>query len=865
MLGLFEEDTSLFTGYVNGLLAACRRVVDCETALSVAIQTLSQKLQEYETLNFPLGRDDSILASTLKQFAQTMEEVSSVYTAHSTQLNDLMVQPLSSFTNGDLSEITNMKALQRMIEQEHDNAIVKYCRVSKKKENETKARIDANDELYSCRKKLLQNSLNYYNSLNLLQYKRTTNLLQPMLGFFQAQLMLFRLGKETLTRQTEEYLGNITESVQSVHSEMGQLSQRSSDKMQEITENSTYYYMPEPTPDMQMQSRPVNTGLSQIAGYLMIRSKSGLTHRWDRQYFFTQGGNLMSNAKGQIAGSLVLDLDGCTVNAAEVDDRRFIFQITRPEDTKKLVTLQCMSESDRAEWITTIRNISSGFYMPENKHQGNIPQAQGVGDARSRAFSAPPTAGTTHGGGGGGEGIITTPTGGTRPKQPMSLSNVPQKQRADSFQHSGKESSRSSDTSCSSSQDIPATPPPSPLDSVLSTTPIQFDMISPSEEQPPPMTRYAPPTREGSQRRINPFGDKEPRPIQIVGSTDPVGYVQMYSLRFLGSMEVRRDKGLDIVMDTIRKIMAARAIHNIFKMTELNLVVTSQSIRLLDSAKQVIKAHHDLTDVSFWAAHQENKRLFAFITRQQGARQQSQFICHVFEADVGAEEICQAISLAADIAFQALLQQRTTALAVGQDKGDSPNLGLASSSPPTSQFNQPPFHTKELNQTLSQQPGHQTLQPSEAHLQLGQAQMQPSPVQLQPSQTQLLPSQTHLQPSQTQLLPSQVQLQPSQTQFEPSQTQFQHNPQIHHSQPPAHPSQPSGFIPVHTMPSVDPHSNQHFAGPANNSNSNKNNSTYAGSAYVPQVPIASGLEGLNLGKGVEGGYDNSKALDESDA
>ena len=57
----------------------------------------------------------------------------------------------------------------------------------------------------------------------------------------------------------------------SVHSEMGKLAQESSDKMQEIQENSVYYFMPEPTPDMQMQPRLVKTNLSQIAGYLMIR------------------------------------------------------------------------------------------------------------------------------------------------------------------------------------------------------------------------------------------------------------------------------------------------------------------------------------------------------------------------------------------------------------------------------------------------------------------------------------------------------------------------------------------------------------------------------------------------------------------
>ena len=50
--------------------------------------------------------------------------------------------------------------------------------------------------------------------MNMLQYKRTTGLLEPMLGFFQAQLSLFRMGKETLNKQTEEYLSDITTSVQ---------------------------------------------------------------------------------------------------------------------------------------------------------------------------------------------------------------------------------------------------------------------------------------------------------------------------------------------------------------------------------------------------------------------------------------------------------------------------------------------------------------------------------------------------------------------------------------------------------------------------------------------------------------------------
>lgn len=58
-------------------------------------------------------------------------------------------------------------------------------------------------------------------------------------------------------------------------------------------------------------------------------SKTGLvSSSWERQYFFTQGGNLMQQARGEVAGGLVTDLDNCSVMAVDSDDRRFCFQVT---------------------------------------------------------------------------------------------------------------------------------------------------------------------------------------------------------------------------------------------------------------------------------------------------------------------------------------------------------------------------------------------------------------------------------------------------------------------------------------------------------------------------------------------------------
>lgn len=77
-------------------------------------------------------------------------------------------------------------------------------------------------------------------------------------------------------------------------------------------------------------------------------SKTGLvSSSWERRYFFTQGGNLMQQGRGEVAGGLVTDLDNCSVMAVDCDDRRFCFQVTS-FDGKKWVA-ECFRRTfDRA-------------------------------------------------------------------------------------------------------------------------------------------------------------------------------------------------------------------------------------------------------------------------------------------------------------------------------------------------------------------------------------------------------------------------------------------------------------------------------------------------------------------------------------
>ena len=54
---------------------------------------------------------------------------------------------------------------------------------------------------------------------------------------------------------------------------------------------------------------------------------------------------------------------------------------------------------------------------------------------------------------------------------------------------------------------------------------------------------------------------------------------QLFIVRFLGSMEVKETERSDVIYETMRQILAARAIHNIFRMTESHLLVTCDCLK----------------------------------------------------------------------------------------------------------------------------------------------------------------------------------------------------------------------------------------------------------------------------------------------
>uniref|UniRef100_A0A8D1C9Z6 DCC-interacting protein 13-alpha n=1 Tax=Sus scrofa TaxID=9823 RepID=A0A8D1C9Z6_PIG len=595
LLGVFEEDATAISSYMNQLYQAMRRIYDAQNELSAATHLTSKLLKEYEKQRFPLGGDDEVMSSTLQQFSKVIDELSSCHAVLSTQLADAMMFPITQFKERDLKEILTLKEVFQIASNDHDAAINRYSRLSKKREND-KVKYEVTEDVYTSRKKQHQTMMHYFCALNTLQYKKKIALLEPLLGYMQAQISFFKMGSENLNNQLEEFLTNIGTSVQNVRREMDSDIETMQQTIEDLEVASDPLYVPDPDPT----KFPVNRNLTRKAGYLNARNKTGLvSSTWDRQFYFTQGGNLMSQARGDVAGGLAMDIDNCSVMAVDCEDRRYCFQITS-FDGKKSSILQAESKKDHEEEIAARVNQSAlEAVTPSPSFQQRHESLRPAGQSR------PPTARTSS---------------------------------------SGSLGSESSSLAALS------------LDSLVAPdTPIQFDIISPVCED---QSGQAKASGQGG-RRTNPFGESGGG---IKSETEDSILHQLFIVRFLGSMEVKSDDNPDVVYETMRQILAARAIHNIFRMTESHLLVTCDCLKLIDPQTQVTRLTFPLPSVVLYATHQENKRLFGFVLRTSGGRSESNLssVCYIFESNNEGEKICDSVGLAKQIALHAELDRRAS-------------------------------------------------------------------------------------------------------------------------------------------------------------------------------------------------------------
>ncbi|KAF7659391.1 hypothetical protein LDENG_00298390 [Lucifuga dentata] len=586
----------MLTDYTNKLLQSLQRVFGAQSEMGLATEQLSKQLLDYEKKNFALGKGDEEVITTLQNFAKSVGELNSLHSELANQMADSMVFPLIQFREKDLTEISTLKEIFGIASDEHEAAMVKYSRLPKKKENE-KLKADLVKEVAFTRRKQHQASLQYYCALNALQYRKRIAMLEPMLGYTQAQISFFKKGIELVSKKMDSFLSSVSSMTQNIQTQLDAEAEGMRMCQRELLSVEDTVYMPD------KDTESVNRNLIQKSGYLNIRNKTGLvTTAWDRLYFFTQGGNLMCQPRGAVAGGMVLDLDNSSVMAVECEDRRYCFQIASPSGKTSMI-LQAESKKEYEEWICTVNNISRQIYLTDN------PEAVAI-RLNQTAIQA------------------VTPITSFEKRQEGSPN--PDRAKPGGVQAGSGVSQKTEAT-------------PEPEDLIAPGTPIQFDIMLPASEFQA--------QNRGGGRRTNPFGETDD---DCSSESDDNLLQQVFAVRFLGSMAVRCGNNQEVIYEAMRQVLAARAIHNIFRTTESHLMVTSSSLRLIDPQTQVTRTSFQLGEVCQFAAHQENGRLMGFVIEGRDwidgdEEGEPSFSAFVFESNTEGEKICYTINLAKDI------------------------------------------------------------------------------------------------------------------------------------------------------------------------------------------------------------------------
>jgi len=125
-----------------------------------------------------------------------------------------------------------------------------------------------------------------------------------------------------------------------------------------------------------------------------------------------------------------------------------------------------------------------------------------------------------------------------------------------------------------------------------------------------------------------------------------------YLVKFLGSTEVDKPKGIEVVKDGIRKLKFSQQIKKAegTKTPKVELTVSVDGVAIQEPKSKKIQHQYPLHRISYCADDKAEKRFFSFIAKEED---DDKHTCFVFVSDKLAEEITLTIGQAFDLAYKA--------------------------------------------------------------------------------------------------------------------------------------------------------------------------------------------------------------------
>lgn len=171
-----------------------------------------------------------------------------------------------------LKDINNLGQLYKDRAEIQEQAIQKYLRLPNKREYDAQ-RHQANEEVFESKRKFHETSMNYFTSLNMLQYKREYMMTEPLISLFQSYKLFFKMGAETLNGDSDKtldtFLEKNTNEICAVKKQLGEEMNKNNQMIELLQQDDSIYQAEQPDFNMQDPNRYERL---QKSGFLNLRS-----------------------------------------------------------------------------------------------------------------------------------------------------------------------------------------------------------------------------------------------------------------------------------------------------------------------------------------------------------------------------------------------------------------------------------------------------------------------------------------------------------------------------------------------------------------------------------------------------------------
>jgi len=296
---------------------------------------------------------------------------------------------------------------------------------------------------------------------------------------------------------------------------------------------------------------------------------------WERLYVFVEGGYLMAVGRNEISASPLMALENDTIcHLADTDDRMYVFTVA---SGKRSVTMQALTDAESNIWMSGLEKAGK----------------EGVGGKGSSS-------------GGAGTPIVPPSPGGSS----SGLGSVGGATAAAALLSGA----------------VPSTGFLSSMGQFLSTKLSSVNIASgPSISTAPvyscPKPAKLSPLKEKDKRSLFGGGGAISQNAPIVFDLGPlqstsdarIEYAkgQNFDASFLGSMPVNvATSPSTVISEVIRRVMSARAHHNLFSSTPVVITVCSPNLNITarHETDEGYRQRHKLTGLTGWSVHEENPR-----------------------------------------------------------------------------------------------------------------------------------------------------------------------------------------------------------------------------------------------------------------